>query len=56
VQLVKRPLGIFMAIIPRALLAATTDPDRAAAKRAMNAIMTMRKIDIAAIETARTKQ
>jgi predicted 3-demethylubiquinone-9 3-methyltransferase (glyoxalase superfamily) len=45
-----------MAIIPRALLAPTTDPDRAAAKRAMNAIMTMRKIDIAAIETARTKQ
>jgi predicted 3-demethylubiquinone-9 3-methyltransferase (glyoxalase superfamily) len=56
VRLVKRPLGIFMAIIPRALLAPTTDPDRAAAKRAMNAIMTMRKIDIAAIETARTKQ
>ena len=38
---------------PRALLAATQDPDRAAAKRAMNAMMKMRKIDIAAIEAAR---
>jgi predicted 3-demethylubiquinone-9 3-methyltransferase (glyoxalase superfamily) len=37
-------------------LAATTDPDRAAARRAMNAMMTMRKIDIAAIEAARAKQ
>jgi predicted 3-demethylubiquinone-9 3-methyltransferase (glyoxalase superfamily) len=40
-------------ITPRALLAATTDPDRAAAKRAMEAMMTMRKIDIATIEAAR---
>jgi predicted 3-demethylubiquinone-9 3-methyltransferase (glyoxalase superfamily) len=32
---------------------ATTDPDRAAAKRAMEAMMTMRKIDIATIEAAR---
>jgi predicted 3-demethylubiquinone-9 3-methyltransferase (glyoxalase superfamily) len=31
-------------------------PDRAAAKRAMNAIMTMRKIDIAAIEAARERR
>jgi len=31
------------------LLEATTDPDRAAAKRAMEAMMTMRKIDIATI-------
>jgi hypothetical protein len=29
------------------------DPDRAAAKRAMDAMMGMRKIDIAAIERAR---
>ena len=35
------------------LLDATTDPDRAAAKRAMEAMMTMRKIDIAKIEAAR---
>jgi predicted 3-demethylubiquinone-9 3-methyltransferase (glyoxalase superfamily) len=40
-------------ITPRVLLEATTDPDRAAAKRAMEAMMTMRKIDIAAIEAAR---
>jgi 2-polyprenyl-6-hydroxyphenyl methylase/3-demethylubiquinone-9 3-methyltransferase len=30
------------------------DPDRTAAKRVMDAMMTMRRIDIAAIETART--
>ncbi|MBF2075043.1 MAG: hypothetical protein IGS50_14970 [Synechococcales cyanobacterium C42_A2020_086] len=30
-----------------------TDPDPAAAKRAFNAMMTMRKIDIAMIEAAR---
>jgi hypothetical protein len=29
------------------------DPDRAAAKRAMEAMMTMKKIDIATIEAAR---
>ena len=45
--------GFSWQITPRALLAATTDPDRAAAKRAMNAMMTMKKIDIAAIEAAR---
>jgi predicted 3-demethylubiquinone-9 3-methyltransferase (glyoxalase superfamily) len=45
--------GFSWQITPRALLAATQDPDRAAAKRAMNAMMTMRKIDIAAIEAAR---
>jgi predicted 3-demethylubiquinone-9 3-methyltransferase (glyoxalase superfamily) len=45
--------GFSWQITPRALLAATTDPDRAAAKRAMEAMMTMKKIDIAAIEAAR---
>ena len=45
--------GFSWQITPRALLAATTDPDRAAAKRAMEAMMTMGKIDIAAIEAAR---
>jgi predicted 3-demethylubiquinone-9 3-methyltransferase (glyoxalase superfamily) len=45
--------GFSWQITPRALLTATQDPDRAAAKRAMNAMMTMRKIDIAAIEAAR---
>jgi predicted 3-demethylubiquinone-9 3-methyltransferase (glyoxalase superfamily) len=34
-------------------MAAMKDPDRAAAKRAMNAMMTMRRIDIAKIEAAR---
>lgn len=38
---------------PRALNAALTDPDRAAAKRAFNAMMEMGKIDIAAVEVAR---
>ena len=45
--------GFSWQITPRALLDATTDPDRAAAKRAMEAMMTMGKIDIAAIERAR---
>jgi len=45
--------GFSWQITPRALLEATTDPDRPAAKRAMDAMMTMRKIDIAKIEAAR---
>ena len=45
--------GFSWQITPRMLLDATTDPDRAAAKRAMEAMMTMRKIDIAQIEAAR---
>ena len=45
--------GFSWQITPRALLAATTDPDRDAARRAMEAMMTMKKIDIAAIERAR---
>ncbi|MCE1193489.1 MAG: VOC family protein [Acidovorax sp.] len=45
--------GVSWQITPRALLAAITDPDPAAARRAFNAMMTMRKIDIAAIEAAR---
>ena len=52
VRLVQGPLGVSWQITPRALLAATTDPDRAAAKRPMNAMVTMRKIDIASIEAA----
>jgi 2-polyprenyl-6-hydroxyphenyl methylase/3-demethylubiquinone-9 3-methyltransferase len=40
-------------ITPRTLLDATTDPDRAAAQRAFEAMMKMKKIDIAAIEAAR---
>ena len=45
--------GVSWQITPRALLDAVNDPDRAAAKRAFDAMMTMQKIDIAAIEKAR---
>jgi predicted 3-demethylubiquinone-9 3-methyltransferase (glyoxalase superfamily) len=45
--------GLSWQITPRALTQAIADPDRAAAKRAFDAMMTMRKIDIAAIESAR---
>lgn len=44
--------GYSWQIVPRALLAAMNHPDMAAAKRAMDAMMTMKKIDIAAIEAA----
>ncbi len=44
--------GISWQITPRALMKAFTNPDRAAAKRAFEAMMTMKKIDIAAIEAA----
>ena len=45
--------GLSWQITPRALTAAINDPDRAAAKRAFNAMMEMGKIDIAVIESAR---
>jgi predicted 3-demethylubiquinone-9 3-methyltransferase (glyoxalase superfamily) len=48
--------GFSWQITPRALLEAINDPDRAAAKRAMEAMMTMKKIDIATIESARRAQ
>lgn len=44
--------GISWQITPRALMKAVSNPDRAAAKRAFEAMMTMKKIDIAAIEAA----
>ena len=44
--------GLSWQITPRALMAAITDPDRAAAKRAFEAMMEMKKIDIAGIEKA----
>ena len=49
----KDRFGVSWQIVPRALTAAMNDPDRAAAKRAMTAMMGMTKIDIAAIEAAR---
>jgi len=45
--------GLSWQITPRALIEAITDPDRAAARRAFDAMMGMRKIDIATIEAAR---
>ncbi len=45
--------GFSWQIVPRGLLAAFDDPDRAAAKRVMDAMMTMRKIDSGKIEAAR---
>lgn len=44
--------GISWQITPRALLEAVNSEDRAAAKRAMDAMMTMKKIDIATIKAA----
>ena len=44
--------GLSWQITPIALTNAITDPDPAAAKRAFDAMMTMHKIDIAAIERA----
>ena len=44
--------GLSWQITPRVLIEATTDKDQAAAKRAFEAMMTMRKIDIAKIEAA----
>ena len=45
--------GLSWQITPRALIEALADPDQAAAKRVFEAMMTMVKIDIAAIEAAR---
>lgn len=45
--------GVSWQITPRVLMDAVTGPDRAAAKRAFDAMMDMRKIDVAAIEAAR---
>lgn len=45
--------GLSWQITPRVLLETVSGPDRAAAKRAFDAMMTMKKIDVAAIEAAR---
>jgi predicted 3-demethylubiquinone-9 3-methyltransferase (glyoxalase superfamily) len=45
--------GVSWQITPRVLIEAINDPDRAAAKRAFDAMMEMGKIDVAAIEAAR---
>ena len=48
--------GLSWQITPRVLVDAITNPDRASAKRAFEAMMKMQKIDIAAIEAARRGQ
>ncbi|MDM0013569.1 VOC family protein [Variovorax sp. J22P168] len=48
--------GLSWQITPRVLTDAFSGADRAAAKRVFDAMMTMRKIDIAAIEAARRGQ
>ncbi|UST53362.1 VOC family protein [Comamonadaceae bacterium OTU4NAUVB1] len=45
--------GLSWQITPRVLTEALSGPDRAAARRVFDAMMTMRKIDVAAIEAAR---
>ena len=45
--------GLSWQITPRTLIAAITDPDSSAAKRAFEAMMGMGKIDIAKVEAAR---
>jgi predicted 3-demethylubiquinone-9 3-methyltransferase (glyoxalase superfamily) len=44
--------GFSWQITPRVLLEAMDNPDKAAAKRAFEAMMTMKRIDIARIEAA----
>jgi predicted 3-demethylubiquinone-9 3-methyltransferase (glyoxalase superfamily) len=44
--------GFSWQITPRVLLEANTNPDKGAAKRAFEAMMTMTKIDVAKIEAA----
>ncbi len=44
--------GFSWQITPRVLLEANNNPDKAAAKRAFEAMMTMKKIDVAKIEAA----
>ncbi len=49
---VKDRFGLSWQIVPRRLIALLQDPDRARAKRAMDAMMQMKRIDIAALEAA----
>lgn len=44
--------GLSWQIVPRRLMALMKDPDSGRAKRAMTAMMSMRKIDIAALDRA----
>jgi predicted 3-demethylubiquinone-9 3-methyltransferase (glyoxalase superfamily) len=48
----KDRFGLFWQIVPKPLMRMIADPDRAKAKRAMEAMMRMVKIDIAAVKKA----
>ena len=50
----KNKFGLSWQIVPRVLMEAINDPDTASAKRVMEAMMQMIKIDIAKIEAARS--
>ena len=52
----KDRFGLSWQIVPRILIEAINDPDTAAAKRSMEAMMKMKKIDIATIEAARANE
>jgi hypothetical protein len=49
---VKDRFGVSWQIVPRQLIKLFDDPDRARAKRAFDALMPMKRIDIAALERA----
>ncbi len=49
---VKDRYGLSWQIVPRVLKQMLADPDRAAAKRAMDAMMQMKRLDIAALREA----
>lgn len=49
---VKDRYGLSWQITPRRMIALLTDPDHAKAQRAMQAMMEMKRIDIAAVEAA----
>jgi predicted 3-demethylubiquinone-9 3-methyltransferase (glyoxalase superfamily) len=49
---VKDRFGLSWQIVPKRMLALLADPDTAKARRAMEAMMTMKRIDIAAVERA----
>jgi predicted 3-demethylubiquinone-9 3-methyltransferase (glyoxalase superfamily) len=49
---IKDRYGLSWQIVPRRLIELMGDPDRARARRVMDAMMTMKRIDIAAIERA----
>jgi len=48
----KDKFGLSWQIVPRAMVEMLKDPDAAKSQRAMGAMMTMRKIDIAAVRAA----